>query len=94
MTGRRSHARVPFVGSLHLRCWRGDELDPPVAAHGVDVSVGGVAFTSAVPLANGDRVCLALARDAEARHFVHAVVRHATPLGASWVIGVERRPGS
>jgi hypothetical protein len=63
---RRTHTRFPFSGRLEVRQRRsgrtpsGEDVERVARAFAVDVSVGGLGFQSALPLAIGDLISVSL----------------------------------
>jgi hypothetical protein len=63
---RRNHARFPFASRLEIRQRRGgrtlagEDVQRVARAVAIDVSVGGLGFRSALPLAVGDLISVCL----------------------------------
>ena len=81
---RRVHERTPYEGALHLQC-AGDTTW--LVVHALDVSVGGFAFLSDVPMTRGERLAVAVP-DLE-EYTVEAVVRHVRPARGAFFVGIE-----
>lgn len=103
-TDRRTHARFPFSSRLEVRQRRGgrtpagEDVERVARATAFDVSVGGLGFWSALPLAIGNLISVTLPNsDEPALHSlgatleVHAIVRYVKREGDRYVIGAERR---
>jgi hypothetical protein len=81
---RRAHCRAPYSGTLLLQCaGEGTWFD----VQALDVSAGGFSFATASELRRGERLAVAVP-DLEA-YTVSAVVRHAKPSRAGFVVGIE-----
>ncbi len=66
VSDRRTHTRFPFSSRLEVRQRRsgrtpsGEDVERVARAIAVDVSVGGLGFQSALPLAIGDLISVSL----------------------------------
>ncbi len=110
---RRTHSRFPFSSRLEVRQRRGgrtvagEDVERVARAVAIDVSVGGLGFRSALPLAVGDVISVSLTEAGsrglgaesptaarprgEPAFEILAVVRHVAREGGEFVIGAERR---
>jgi hypothetical protein len=113
---RRSHSRFPFSSRLEVRQRRGgrtlagEDVERVARAIALDVSVSGLGFRSALPLAVGDLITVSLPdaapeiglgnespvapRSGQDMFEIIAVVRHVKRMDGEYVIGAERRAGN
>jgi len=111
---RRIHSRFPFSSRLEVRQRRGgrtmagEDVERVARAIALDVSVSGLGFRSALPLAVGDFITVSLPetdrglgaespvapRSTPDTFEILAIVRHVQQTNGEYIIGAERRPGN
>jgi hypothetical protein len=112
---RRNHSRFPFSSRLEVRQRRGgrtmagEDVERVARATAIDVSVTGLGFRSALPLAVGDFITVSLpdanpegglgaespvAPRGHESFEILAVVRHVEAVNGEYMIGAERRSGN